>query len=267
MIRHILHTVKQIIHINWIKTLYLNFRLLPFKQAIKFPFVIFGKTKLRELSGKATFNCPIKFRLINIGLDVDNMPITFAPTQIKIQGNLEIGGNIIINKGANFVVWPNASMKLGNDVMICSGVTLKATNKVTVGNHVMISSGCFIMDNSIHCIYNTATCETSAPYGEIYIGNNVWLNMYTDIIKNGYIPNGCITTRYTFINKTFSEDNSNCILAGQPAKIIKAGYSQIHNFTTEKFINNYFRKKNNKKVISLTRDQLISENLVEKIIS
>ena len=153
MIRTVLRKIRKITKINWLKSAYINLRLLPFIQAIKFPIIVTGSLKIRSLIGKVIFKGDIRMGLINIGQDVDNMPISMLPAQLMVKGVLIVNGNVILNKGANLVVWPNATMELGNDVMICSGVTLKAVNEVIVGNHVMISSGCFIMDSSIPVCY------------------------------------------------------------------------------------------------------------------
>lgn len=184
-LRFFLHKIKILIKVNWIKSVYINFRLLPLSQAIKFPFVIRGKVKIRSLRGQVQLRCKPKFGLFGIGADVDAMPISLLPTQLMIKGELILHGDVILNQGATLVIGPKGKMTLGNDVMICSGVVLKSVNKVTIGNHVMISSGCFIMDSSIHAIYDTERREAAPTEGEITIGNNVWLNMYTSLIKWG----------------------------------------------------------------------------------
>ena len=203
--------VKRLICIKFFKTLYINFTVLPFWQAIQLPIIVLGKLRIVSLRGKVRFDCPIRFGLVVLGADVDAMPITFVPTQINIQGLLSISGNVIVNKGASLVVWENGEMSLGNDVMICSGCLVKAVNRVKIGNHVMISSGCFIMDSSIHCIYNTETLDVKSSEGQITIGNNVWLNMYTDIVKWGGVPDGCVTARYTFVNKPANDLSINIL--------------------------------------------------------
>lgn len=256
--------LRVIIKINWFKTIYLNLKLLPFSKAILFPFVVTGKVKFRTLTGKVIFKCPIEFGLVNIGFDVDNMPIALSAAQILIQGTLIINGNVIVNQGANLTVWRNGRLILGNDVMICSGVLLKTTNKITIGNHVMISSGCFIMDSSVHCIYNVVTNEVPPAFGEISIGNNVWLNMYTDIIKWG-VPNGCVTARYTLINKPLDDSDAYCFLAGQPATIIKRNISLLHNFSTERIVDIYYRNEYNSSLV-LSSELIENENLCKKIL-
>lgn len=263
ILRPLYHVCRHLWHTRYLKSLYVNFRVLPFRQAIRMPIVIIAPVKIRNLSGRCIIKKQIHYKMFCIGTDVDNMPQSFLPAQLNIQGTLVLNGFVSLNKGASLVVWPDATMTLGDDVMICSGVTIKAVNNVTVGNHVMISAGCFIMDSSIHCIYNTNTMETDCPDGEITIGNNVWLNMYTDVIKWGSVPDGCITTRYSLINKIQDPDDINCILAGQPAKVIKRGYSQVHNFTTERFIRHH---ADNAGKLILNNTQVRNENLVKKVL-
>ena len=265
-IHSFLHKAKILLKINWIKSAYINFRLLPFSQATRFPFIVRGKLKIRSLSGRVRLNCKPRFGMFGIGIDVDAMPISLVPAQLLIKGELILNGDVILNQGANLVVWSRATMILGNDVMICSGVLLKAVNKVSVGDHVMISSGCFIMDSSIHALYNLESLEVAPIHGEIIIGNNVWFNMRTSIIKWGVVPNGCVTTQYTYIGKPFGMEDSNCLLAGQPAKVIKRNITQVHNLTTERYLNQYFLRNRNSISYKLNQNQIKEENLCQKIL-
>lgn len=240
-IRVFLHKVKLFLKINWVKSAYINFRLLPPSQAVRFPFIVKGKLKIRSLSGHVRLNCKPRFCLFGIGIDVDNMPISLVPAQLLIKGELVLNGDVILNRGANLVVWPRATMTLGKDVMICSGVLLKAVNRVSIGNHVMISSGCFIMDSSIHALYNTETFEVARIDGEMTIGDNVWLNMHTSVIKWGGVPNGCVTAQYAYIGKPFGPEDAYSLLAGQPAKVIKKGVQRIFNHQKENEISKFLK--------------------------
>ena len=73
------HWIGVGIRVHWLKTFYLNFKLLPINQAIHFPFVVVGKVHLRSLIGKVEFQCPVCFGTVIIGKDVDNMPISYMP--------------------------------------------------------------------------------------------------------------------------------------------------------------------------------------------
>ncbi|EGF59392.1 acyltransferase [Bacteroides fluxus] len=234
------HWIGVGIRVHWLKTFYLNFKLLPINQAIHFPFVVVGKVHLRSLIGKVEFQCPVCFGTVIIGKDVDNMPISYMPAQIFLQGKLVVKGTCIINQSASVVVWPQAVMELGEGVLICSGVLLKAVHHVTVGKYAMISSGCFIMDSNIHCIRDTETGVVSNPTQSIQIGDYCWLSMNTSILGGGELPNCSITTRYALLNKAYGEADSGCIFAGMPAKIVRRNKQRVISFEREREITQYF---------------------------
>lgn len=175
--RRLRRLVGTTLRVQWIVTLYLNFRVFPFITAIKLSITVIGhgKIKLRNLTGEIEFKCPVRFGLIVIGKDVDNMPAAFAPTQFFLAGKMIVRGPVIINRGANVVVWPDSTLDLGEYTLICSGVTLKSVQYVTIGKYAMISSGCFIMDSNIHCIRNMQTGLIKNPTNPIVIGDYCWL--------------------------------------------------------------------------------------------
>ena len=57
---------RSIHKINWIRTFYFNFRILPYNQAKRLPFLIYGKPSFNSLSGRVEFKCPIKKGIVLI---------------------------------------------------------------------------------------------------------------------------------------------------------------------------------------------------------
>ncbi|MBR1687537.1 MAG: hypothetical protein IJ710_03275 [Prevotella sp.] len=49
------------------------------------------------------------------------------------------------------------------------------------------------------------------------IGNNVWMAAGSQVMKGAQIPDGCIVGTGALVRNAFKE--SNCLLAGSPAKI------------------------------------------------
>lgn len=53
---------------NLFSTIYLNFITFPFKKAVRFPILIFGKISIKNArKGKMVFNCPLKTGTLQIG--------------------------------------------------------------------------------------------------------------------------------------------------------------------------------------------------------
>lgn len=60
--------IKKLLEINLIKTAYINFRLLPVSEAIKFPIYIYRGVKLYKYAkGKIIFNTPLTPGILKIG--------------------------------------------------------------------------------------------------------------------------------------------------------------------------------------------------------
>lgn len=240
MYRYFRHIIGMLLRVNWLKTIYFNFRVLPLSSAVKLPFVITGKVQFRSLKGDVEFQCPVRFGLINIGRDVDNMPSSYVPAQLFLQGKLIIQGSCIINQGANVVVWPNGILILGEGLLICSGVLVKSTRYISIGKYVMISSGCFIMDSNIHCIRDIKTGHVPSPTKPIVIGDYCWLSMNTSVMGGAIIPDSCVTSRYAFVNKKLRDVNSGSFLAGMPAIPVRENLQRVISFDREREIHQFF---------------------------
>jgi acetyltransferase-like isoleucine patch superfamily enzyme len=226
---------------NWYKTFIMNFSLLPFRQAIKFPVLVRGKLKIDSLKGKLLFNCPVSAGLILIGKDMDNMPVATNTTRIYIEGTLIINGKLFLNHSANLVVWPNATMELGTMVRIASGCIVKATEHVKINDYTSFTSGCFLMDSNVHCIKDTLTGKIKKVSSPIVIGKSCWIGMNSSIMAGTVLPDYCITGRYTFLNKDCTHCGAGTMFAGIPAKPVRNNVQRIFNLDREQHLKKYFR--------------------------
>jgi hypothetical protein len=75
-------------HVNWLTTLYFNFRTMPFSVACKLPVYIYGwNTKIVSLSGTVSFDCTPKRGMVKIGRHRDYYtPITNTILKIGKRG-------------------------------------------------------------------------------------------------------------------------------------------------------------------------------------
>lgn len=236
------HVFRILVKVRWIKTLRVNFGLLPFEQAIKLPILITGKLIIDSLKGKVIFHCPIKFGLVLMGKDLDNMPIASVPSRLRINGTLIFKGKCIITQSANITVWNNATIELGSYVIICSGVLLKSADRITIGEYTRLTSGCFVMDTNVHAMKNVETGIIKRPFSSIEIGKCCWITMYTSIMAGTKIPDYCITGRYSLLNKDYTKIcKPASMLVGTPAKVVAEGIQRLSDINYElNVVNKYF---------------------------
>lgn len=87
LLRKVYHFLILLRRVNLIKTIYFNFKMLPFNQAIKIPILLYGKIVFHNLSGKLTIQNDVSSKMIRIGYRwIDLWPSSFLPTQIQIIG-------------------------------------------------------------------------------------------------------------------------------------------------------------------------------------
>lgn len=226
--------------INIIKTLVINFSLLPIKQAIRFPILIYGRYRIYNISGSIEFQCPIKFGLLRLNYPYGNYYSGPGQGCLSLYGEIRIGGFCLIGCGGILYIRKGAVLELGDNVRVSGMSRIIAHEKIGIGNDVQISWDFQIYDTNFHYIlYNNRVTRLTKP---IKVGNNVWIGNNVTIAKGSIIPDYTIVASHSLINKSFS--TSSCeggiLLAGCPAIVKKEGVIPIINFVQEEKYNSYF---------------------------
>jgi len=209
--------VKLIRYLSGIpKSIYVNFRLLPFSQAIYLPIMVSRKTKLQSLSGKATLG-KVKTGIVRIGFGgTDMLDYRYNRTILKVTGTIHFEGKAKIGIGAKILT--SGSLFFGNNVNITGDALIICAKKISFGNEVMIAWKTIIMDTDQHQILNQDN-QVINKDKEIKIGNNVWIGANCFVLKGSSINDGCIIGANSTITKSFNETNS--IIANTPPRVIK----------------------------------------------
>jgi len=112
----------------------------------------------------------------------------------------------------------NCQVIIGDHVGI-SGSTISCGRFISIGNNVMIGSGCLIMDNDAH---NTAPDKRKQPLSEdaykpVIIEDDVFIGTRSIILKGVTIGKGSVVGAGSVVTKSVP---SYTIVGGNPAKII-----------------------------------------------
>ena len=243
LLRGIFYFCRNVYRLNLLMTLYVNFRKFPFLIAIKFPIFIYGKLKIHSLRGKVIINSPIRNGMIKIGYRwIDLFPTAYLPNQLLILGSLSFSGRAIISGGVElFVQSKNASLEIGDKVVIGAGSVVKSMDKLVIGKNTRITGNCIVMNSNMHLVKNIETGEIAKPYGEILIGNNCWINPGTVVTKGTVLPNYSIVARNSFVNKDYSSLGENLFLVGAPAKPTQAKVQRIFSLKEEQRLFKIFK--------------------------
>jgi acetyltransferase-like isoleucine patch superfamily enzyme len=114
----------------------------------------------------------------------------------------------------------NSKIIIGNNVGI-SGSTIAAGKLITIGDDVLIGSGCLIMDGDAHNIEPELRHKplNEANFKAVTIENNVFIGARSVILKGVTIGEGSVIGTNSVVTKNIPPF---VIAAGNPAKVIKS---------------------------------------------
>lgn len=233
--------------LNIWRTIYINFRTLPTKQAIKLPIFIYGRVRLFMLNGQiilATEN--IKRGMIKIGRNADSFSL------FDHSGFISLG-----SKNSRIIFDGPASISLNSKIRVPAGtlhfgeyVYIGASNRIIcngeyikIGRYTRVAFESVIMNSGFHHVYNEnkqSIVKTTRP---IIIGEFCWIGNRSSITAGAKLKDYSIVCSNSLINKDFSStDGENQMLGGAPAKLIGTGFHRVFSPELESKIEIWFKE-------------------------
>lgn len=240
--------IKAVLQMNLLKTIVFNFKMLPFKTALKLPVVFYGKTEFRSLTGKIVFTGPIHTGMVRVGSHKDYVFSNVQKNVWTIKGTVVLGGQVLFRGGNYVLVAPEALLEIDSKPKPSLPVVIGANTKIICFEHIRIgyqcriSWECQLYDTSFHYIEYIDTKqekETASLSRPVLIGNNTWIGNRSTISKGAVIPDYSIVASNSLVNKDFTEHGPNCLLAGSPARVKASGLRRVF----DKAIQNQLDKK------------------------
>jgi acetyltransferase-like isoleucine patch superfamily enzyme len=168
---------------------------------------------------RGTKNIYIDGRLI-VGVDYVGFSHKTDKTYLNINGKLVFKGSNYVGRGCRFDIGADAVISIGEGGYINVNSTFIIMNGLIIGDKCLISWGCQFLDDDNHSIsYQGRKVRDKA----IKIGDKVWIGCGCKIYKGTIIPNNCVIAADSVVSGVFNHEN--CLIAGNPAKIIKENVS------------------------------------------
>ena len=200
------------------KSLYINFIWLPFKQAIKLPIKINGKTKIENFKKNSIIieSEKIFYSMINIGYQGCKF-ISENKMYIGINngGCLIFKGKCTIAEGVNIFI-DRGVCTIGNNVYINRNLLIQSENNILIDDNCLIGWNVNIRDTDGHVTSANKFCLCN----DIYIGKSNWIASDVTILKSTTILDNSIIGCNSFLYKLKCEKN-NLLIGCNPLKIIK----------------------------------------------
>lgn len=203
------------------KTIYFNFKILKFKDAVKLPFLVYPCMKIGNLHKNGIIiNGPIKKFMIKIGeKNLDGIPeISKGFINVAPNAKIEFNGMAVISCGSTINAVENGRIVFGNNFYCNKNCMIVSRELIRIGNDVLCGWNVNIRDNDGANHYIIKNNEKKKNKNAISIGNHSWLCSETHILKGVNILDDTVVAYNSCVTKSF--DKSNIILGGYPAKII-----------------------------------------------
>jgi acetyltransferase-like isoleucine patch superfamily enzyme len=226
MIGTIKRKLKLYAKVNWIKTLYFNFKMFPFSIAKKMPVVFYGRVSFGDLTGTIVINGPIKKGMIGFGQHFELPKKSKGIAEFTLRGKLVFNGPMHMGKDVFFFVGENAYCELGYMSCLGSDVKLICTTKIEIGDWTGIGYESQIIDTNSHPMKNSETGEYYPISSPIRLGTHNAFSNRISIMANTKTPDFCVIASNTVCNKDYTNLGSNILIGGIPAKLIKSNYTR-----------------------------------------
>ena len=217
-----------------IETIYVNIKLLPLRQALRFPIFVYTKTEFRSINGKAVIMGKVTPNMIHIGDDT-RYPNTNKPLSIwTVNGEIAFAGRINFYQGTYVYVAENARLCFGtNGTFVGSNSKVICRDNITIGNSVEITWDVQIYDTSFHYIKKNGECVEPLTK-PIRICDNSWIGNNSTITKGVVIPSFSIIASHSLVNSNLEKYGSHNFYAGVPAILKRKGMDRVWDYGEER---------------------------------
>jgi acetyltransferase-like isoleucine patch superfamily enzyme len=165
--------------------------------------------------------------------------------------------NIIIQDGARIfgtlVSQNKGQITIGKNVRVGHNVTIQCVNSISIGDNTEIARDTYITDNNNHPVcpdfhlYMVQTPEIDdsrlwkhSRNEPVIIGKNCWIGQFARIQKGVTIGDNSVVAANSVVTKNVP---ANCIVGGNPAKILKTDIDKLEAPTSCKGYNEYVKNK------------------------
>lgn len=240
--------------LNVFATIYFNFKMFPFRQAIRMPFYMYGKWTFKILEGSIIVKgSKIRTGMHRLGLDTAGG--FFSPAR----------SCLAIHKDATFIIHPSVRIAQGVSITIQRGATLEAkegcvisdnvkiicTSRVTIGENTRLAWETQLIDSNFHYTYNGDKRIVRRRSVPVYLAANCWFGNRCSIMPGTVTDEGCVFASGSLANKDYVAQGvkPHSLLAGTPAKFVAENIYRVWDEEKESKLNDFFEQSDANSVL------------------
>ena len=200
-------------------TIYVNFRCLPFKTALKLPIFVGYKTHIDKLSRNIRFGCVPTTFMVRIGWGGTEGREAGKKNYLLLNdgATIQFNGRCTMSSGVSLILDLGA-LEIGDNFFCNKNCTISCNDKITIGDSVLFGWNVEVLDSDNHKVIHKNQ-KSVCDRGSIRVGNHVWVAAFSHILKNSVIPDGSIVAYHSLVTKKF--EGEKLLLGGCPAKVVE----------------------------------------------
>lgn len=209
------------LHLNIVKSFYVNFRCFPFTKAWRFPILVFGKVGFEGLRKGCIQTKSFRTGAVHIGGGYHTEMFGYSSinkTYLKISGVLSLGDSVTIDQGCLISICSGAKVHIGDGVYINRNVKIHSKESIYIGDNTRIGWESQVFDTNFH--YTLCHGRISRINKPVIINHNVWIGNRVTVSKGAILPAFSVVAAMSLVNKDFSNNGEACLFGGVPAKYI-----------------------------------------------
>ncbi len=204
---------------NWLATLKLNIKLLPWSQACHLPIWVEGPLRI-EIGETARVVLPkdAEKGMIRFGSRHETYRAEAGKAQFSIFGTWNVNGKIRIGLDSCLYIHRKATLTTGRDIFIARDSQIECAEKVNIGNNVLAGE-IYLCDSAGHEV--THGQEAQPMTRPITIGDGCYFGFRTMVLRGANIPPHCVIGSGAVCTKDYAAKNpeGHLLLAGIPAEV------------------------------------------------
>lgn len=207
--------------VNWVKTIYFNYKKFPFSIARKLPVFFYGPVKLSTIVGNFKIEAPIKRAMVGFGQPYEIITKMKGTSEFYLKGTFVAKGHIQFGKDYFIYIGDKAYCEFGHMSSLASNGKIICKEKIVLGKYSRIGSESQLIDTNFHQMINTETGEKYPMNGSIQIGDYNFISNRVSIMQKTITPDNCTVASNTLCNKDYSKLGQNILIGGIPAKLLR----------------------------------------------
>ena len=145
-----------------------------------------------------------------------------------------------IGCGTKIIITGDAVLDIGANVVITDFCNIDCCKRIEIGNDTRIAHRSQLMDSNHHFVVSTAKRTIADNMHPISIGRSCWICNTVTFTAGAKVPDFCIVGSHSLVNKDFTSQGPDNLIAGTPAKVVASGVFRVFDYTTEQMLIDHF---------------------------